>query len=74
MIEFTIRDVPYEEYIGNLKSEIINDGLYEAVKKRCDQINHECKNMGYIQHRTIQEWLSEMLDLLKLREYEEDDQ
>lgn len=72
MTEFTIRDVPYEEYIGNLKSEIINDGLYEAVKKRCDQINGECKFMRYVQHRVIQELLSEIMDLLKLREYEED--
>ena len=67
MTEFTIRSISTEEYISNLRKELKTDGLYKAVEKRCDEIDEECKNMGYVQHRTIQELLSEILELIEMR-------
>ena len=56
-----------EEYTSNIRKELGTDGLYKAVEKRCDEINRECRDMGYVQHRTIQELLSEILDLIEMR-------
>ena len=67
MKEFTIGLISPEEYTSNLRKELETDGLYKAVEKRCDEINEECRGMGYVQHRTIQEWLGEILDLINLR-------
>ena len=67
MTEFTIRGISPKEYISNLRKELETDGLYKAVEKRCDEINEECSDMGYVRHRTIQEWLDEILDLINLR-------
>jgi len=67
MTEFTIRGMSPEEYTSYLRKELGTDGLYKAVEKRCDEINKECCDMGYVQHRTIQERLNEILDLINLR-------
>lgn len=67
MIEFKLRTVSPTEYRNSLRKEIEENGLYKAVEKRCDEINKECCDMGYVQHRTIQEWLNEILDLINLR-------
>ena len=65
--EFTIKEIFPKEYISSLRKELEIDGLYRAVEKRCDEINKECCDMGYVQHRTIQERLNEILDLINLR-------
>ena len=65
MTEFTIRKISSEEYRKSLRAEIARDGLYEAVKKRCDAVNDECKY--YIQHRYIQKKLCEIMELVELR-------
>lgn len=67
MAEFTVRSISPEEYTNNLRKEIEQDGLFKAVKKRCDEIDEECKYMRYVQHRTVQELLSEILELIKMR-------
>ena len=67
MTEFIIRGMSPEEYTSNLRKELGTDGLYKAVEKRCNEINEECSDMGYVQHRTIQERLNEILDLINLR-------
>ena len=67
MIEFTLREVSPAEYRNSLRREIEENGLYKAIEKRCDEINGECRDMGYVQHRTIQELLSEILELIELR-------
>lgn len=66
MTEFTIRSISPEEYTSNLRKEVEQDGLLKAVKKRCDEIDEECKYMRYVQHRTIQELLSEIVELIKM--------
>ena len=67
MTEATIRVISPEEYRAQIKAEIATDGLCEAVKKRCDAIDEECKYMRYVQHRYIQEQLAEILELVELR-------
>ena len=68
MTEFTIKEISPEEYRERLKQELHEDGLYEAVKKRCDTINEECKYMRYVQHRYIQEQLCEIMELVEVKE------
>ena len=68
MTEFTIREISPEEYKKSLKAELATDGLYEAVKRRCDIIDEECKFMRYVQHRFIQEQLTEILELVEIKE------
>lgn len=67
MTEFTIKEISPEEYKGSLRAEIAKDGLYEAVKRRCDIINEECKFMRYVQHRYIQEQLCDIMDLVEVK-------
>ena len=67
MTDITIKEISPKEYKVQLKNEIAEDGLYEGVKKRCDVIDEECKFMRYVQHRFIQEQLTEILDLVELR-------
>ena len=71
MTEFTLKVISPEEYMESLKKEIATDGLYEAVKKRCDAIGEECEYMRYVQHRYIQEQLAEILDLVEAKEKSE---
>ena len=68
MTEFMIREISPEEYRKSLRKEIAKDGLYEVVRKRCDVINEECKFMRYVQHRFIQEQLTEILELVEIKE------
>lgn len=72
MKEITMRSMPHKEYIENLRKEIADDGLFKAVEKRCELVDEECKYMRYVQHRYIQEQLSEIQELVKLREGEAD--
>ena len=65
MTEFTLREISPEECRERLMQERDRDGLYEAVKRRCDIIDEECKYMRYTQHRFIQEQLSEILELVE---------
>lgn len=68
MTEMTLKEVSPEEYRERLKQERDRDGLHEAVKKRCDIINEECKYMRYVQHRYIQEQLCEIMELVEVKE------
>ena len=67
-VKFTLREVSHEEYIGGLRKELDSVGLYKTVEKRCDEINDICSSLGYIMHRSIQEQLVEILDLLEENE------
>ena len=66
MKEFTIKEITPEEQERNLRAELNEDGLFEAIKKRCDVIDDECKYMRYVQHRFIQEQLCEIMELVKM--------
>ena len=65
MTEMTLREVSPEEYRERLMQERDRDGLCEAVKRRCDIIDEECKFMRYVQHRYIQEQLCEIMELVE---------
>ena len=65
MTDITLQKISLEEYKENLRQELAKDGLYAAVKKRCDTIDEECKYMRYVQHRYIQEMLAEVMELVR---------
>ena len=67
MTDITLQMISPEEYKENLRQELATDGLYATVKKRCDAIDEECMYMRYVQHRYIQEQLSEIMELVELR-------
>ena len=59
-----MREYTHEEYLSDLAKERKQDGLYTAVKRRCDLINDQCSIFGYVEHRYRQVWLCEILDLI----------
>ena len=65
---FEFHELTYNEYIENLKVELYESCLYDAVKRRCDSINFEVSTLGYAQHRYIQEELNEILTLIEQAE------
>lgn len=63
MIE--LREYTEAEYKADLQKELDNGGLYEAIKKRCDEINDVCGCLRYVSHRYVQELLVEILYLVE---------
>ena len=66
MPEIKLREYPREEYLADIQKELDENGLYESVSKRCDEINEESAQLPYVAHRSIQEWMCEILDLIRL--------
>ena len=70
--ELTIKEVSPEEHYAELKKEL-KSGLFEAITARCDNIYEECGDMNYISKGCVTEQLIEILDLVKMSEYLEED-
>ena len=63
----TLQEISYDEYISELRCEIETAGLFEAVKKRLDEINHVATALAYADCGLVQEKSAEILNLLQLR-------
>lgn len=66
--EITLKEYTPEEYRADLLEELRQNGLLETVRKRCQEIDEECRGCGYLTHRFIQEQLAEIEDIIKLSE------
>ena len=68
----TLKEYPQEEYKADMKKMLEEKGLSKAVKHYLDEIDRECRevNLSYIPHRTIQEFLCDVLFLCELYEKE----
>lgn len=71
MKEYTLREYTKEEREADMRKELAETSLYNCVKLRCDLIDDECRNqqMKYIPHRTIQEFMCEILELIEMCKY-----
>ena len=56
-----------DEYRANLRKELEEDGLYECVSKRLDEIDTMTSELSYLKHRHVQEKMCEVLDLVEMR-------
>ena len=65
MPEFTIREYTEEEYKEDLGNLVVEKGLSGAVEYYCDLINEEVSGTGYVMHRTVQEYLNDILYLVR---------
>ena len=65
MLEYKLKVVTPEEYRKSLQDEIEMYGLTGSIKKRLDEIDEATTCLGYLQHRDVQEWCNEIVDLLK---------
>ena len=65
MIE--LREYTNDEYKADLRKELEENGLYESVKKRLDEINIMASDLSYLGHRYVQEMMREVLDLIEMR-------
>lgn len=65
MIE--LRKYTDDEYKANLRKELEENGLYESVNKRLDEINIMTSELSYLGRRYVQEMLCEILNLIELR-------
>ena len=54
-----------DEYKVSLKKELEEDGLYESVRKRLDEIDTMTSDL--LGCRSIQEIICEILDLIEMR-------
>ena len=63
MIE--LREYTYDEYRADLRKELEEDGLYECVSKRLDEIDTMTSDL--LGCRRIQEMMREVLDLIEMR-------
>ena len=65
MIE--LRKYTHDEYKTDWRKELEENGLYESVKRRLDEINTITSELGYLKHRHVQEKMCEVLDLIEMR-------
>lgn len=63
--ECELREYTEEEYQADLRKELTEGCLLKAIHKRCDEINYLSSDLGYTTHRTIQEQMVEIQDLIK---------
>ena len=68
----TLKEYTQEEYESDMMKLLKEKGLSKAVKKYADKIDQECRdiNLRYIPHRTIQEYLCDILFLCEKYEKE----
>ena len=70
MSEFELKEYTEEEYEADMRKLMSEKGLKGAVKEFCDKINDEAKALSYSPHRTIQEYLCDILWLIEESEVE----
>lgn len=58
-----LREYPQEEYEADMKTLLAEKGLSGAVKICTDKINEEVAGTSYVTHRTVQEYLCDILFL-----------
>lgn len=66
----TLKKYTQEEYESDMMKLLEEKGLSKAVKKYLDEIDQECRVLSYISHRTIQEYLCDILFLCEKYEKE----
>ena len=66
-MEYTLREYTDKEYRADLKKLLEEKGLHDAVKDYCDKINEEVGNTSYITHRSVQEYMCTILDLINMK-------
>lgn len=68
-----LREYPQEEYEQDMKTLLTGKSLSGAVKIYLDKINKEVEGMGYVAHRTVQEYLCDILFLAQEAERRTDE-
>lgn len=68
MRNYELRHISELDYLFELKDELKQNGIRLSVLSRCDDINDLLKDKGldYVTHRSIQEKLCEILDIVSL--------
>ena len=61
-----IRTVSLGELRESWKGQIKNIGLKRAVEMRLDEINSATRDLPYLTHRSIQENMAEILELIDI--------
>lgn len=68
-----LREYPREEYEADMRKLLTEKGLSGAVKIYLDKIDEEVSDTGYVTHRTVQEFLCDILFLAQEAERRTDD-
>ena len=66
--EITLKEYTHEEYETDMRKLLVEKGLKGAVKEYLDKIDEEVSGTRYIMHRTVQEYLCDVLYLVELYE------
>lgn len=68
MAKHRIIAVNRDAQIAGMYADIAQEGLRKSVQRRLDEINEEVSGLPYLDHRYIQQLLSEVLDLIDVSE------
>ena len=66
--EYTLKEYTRDEQIADMRKKLEEKGLRGAVEDYCDKINAVASLLSYLSHREIQEYLCDIVDLIKLDE------
>ena len=69
--EFMVVEYTQEEYEADMRQKLKEEGLYKAAKEFCDKIEADASVLSYGGHRGIQEYLNDILTLIRLYEEKE---
>ena len=69
---FDLKEYTIGEYKADMQKLLSEKGLRDAVKVYIDKIDEEVEisGVGYVMHRTVQEYLCDILYLIELSEKE----
>lgn len=68
MTKHRIIAVNRDAQLAAMYADIAQEGLRKSVQRRLDEINEEVSGLSYLDHRYIQQLLSEVLDLIDVSE------
>lgn len=69
---FNLVEYTEEEYKADMQKLLAEKGLHDAVEVYCDKIDEVAGVLSYVPHRTIQEFLCDILYLIDLEKEQED--
>ena len=61
-----LKEYTQEQYKADMQKLLTEKGLKDAVQIYADKINEEVSGTGYVMHRTVQEYLCDILYLIEL--------
>ena len=63
-LKYELKEYTQKEYEADMTALLEEKGLHGAVEEFCDRINDEASALRYVGHRSVQEYLNDILFLV----------